>query len=133
MVERAMVNFALSDYLDKGKGDMPAKKADMMFKALHVEPEKFKEKMYQALENVKSTTNMMQMEPEQLADHLAKPSNLRQALTNDIHQGAEEVRIEKEQQNQREMQLANENQLQQQQQNREHQPPELAQPEQPHI
>lgn len=98
MVERAMVNFAFQDYFDpnKQKGmSMAEKKTSMLFEAMHKDPEAFKENMYESIAKLHSTENMMQMTPEQLSDYLAKPSNLRQAQTNDIHKGAEQVRNEK--------------------------------------
>jgi hypothetical protein len=100
MVERAMVNSAYMDYMDKGK--QPGMEATKMrssriFNAMEKNPDALKEKLYNDIKQLDSTNQLMGMSGKELSEFISEPTNVRNAQNEDMRKAVETRQAEREQ------------------------------------
>ena len=131
MVERAMINSAYMEYMDKGKQpgmDATKMKNSRLFNAMERDPGQFKEKLFNDIKKLDSTSNLKEMTPEALSEFVSEPVKMRNAQAEDIRKGVEQRQEEREQQIQKQQQMQ-QRMMQMQQQQPQMQQPQLQQPQ----
>jgi hypothetical protein len=85
MVEKAMVNSAYSSYLQKNNANT---KSSTLFNAMQKDPKVFEDELYRGIKMLESTDELKNMTPQEIAEYIAEPEQVRKTLNDEISKGA---------------------------------------------
>ena len=85
MVEKAMVNSAYNSYLQKNNANT---KSSTLFNAMQKDPKVFEDELYRGIKMLESTDELKNMTPQEIAEYIAEPEQVRKTLNDEISKGA---------------------------------------------
>ena len=85
MVEKAMVNSAYSNYLQKNDANT---KSSTLFNAMQKDPKVFEDELYRGIKMLDSTEELKDMTPQEISEYISEPEKVRKTLDAEIAKGA---------------------------------------------